>query len=253
MPRYKIAVGIITGGSMVHQGLVASFMQIANECTEYEFTPLFVDGIYICRNRNNVGGLFMQETDCDFLLMLDADNGITPDGLRFFMEDFEDPEVNIVTGKYMFKNDDPLKSGMMVVGSCEAHCPPYYHASLHESAFSKDVINLTQELGRGVVGCGCLMVRRKVFEEAPWPWFKVDWHKNDAGRTHMVGEDLYFSYHVQDHGFDIHLDQRIKSPHYAGSKCYPPEWTQYDFYRKPMEGLSHVVIKPLDEQTTKED
>ena len=247
MPTYNIAVGIITGSCMVHQGLVASFMQIANECTEYKFTPLFVDGLYVCRNRNNVGGLFITETDCDFLLMLDADNGITPEGLRFFMEDFEDPEVNIVTGKYKFKEDDPTKDGMMVVGHCPPACAPHYYSNLHETSFTDDVINVTQVLGRGVVGCGCLMVRRRVFEETPWPWFKVDWRTNDAGRTHMVGEDLYFSYHVQDHGFDIHLDQRIESPHYAGKKCFPPEWTQYDFYREPLEGETHTVIKLPEE------
>jgi len=237
---------------MVHQGLVASFMEIASECTEYKFTPIFCDSIYVCRNRNNVAGILIADTDCDFLLMLDADNGITPEGLRFFMEDFEDPEVNVVTGKYMFKAND----GMMVGGYCPPHCAPNFYNNFHENTFTKDVINVTQEVGRAVAGCGCLMVRRKVFEVAPWPWFKVDWHTNDAGRTHMIGEDLYFSYHVQDHGFDIHLDQRIKSPHYAGNKCFPPEWSQFDLYSEPlegMEGLSHVVIKPLDEQTTKED
>jgi hypothetical protein len=185
----------------------------------------------------------VQETDCDFLLLLDADNGITPEGLRYFMEDFKDPGVDVVTGKYMFKEDNPAKGGLMVVGSCPPHCAPHFYSNLHEADFSDDVINITQVLGKGVVGCGCLMLRRKVLEEIPWPWFKVDWHTNDDGRTHMIGEDLYFSYLVQEYGFDIYLDQRIKSPHYAGKKCYPPEWTQYDFYNKPMEGATHAVIK----------
>jgi len=218
-------------------------MKIANECTEYEFTPIFVNGIYICRNRNTVAAIFVKQTDCDFLLMLDSDNGITPEGLRYFMEDFKDPDVNIVTGKYHFKKDDAANTGMMVVGHCPPHCAPHFYSNLHESDFTKDVINLTQELGRGVVGCGCLMVRRKALEEAPYPWFKVDWPTNDVGRSHMVGEDLYFAYHMQDHGFDIHLDQRIESPHYAGDKSFPPEWHQYDFYREPLEGESHTVIK----------
>jgi GT2 family glycosyltransferase len=229
MPTYKIAVGFISGNHSVHWGVVASLIGLMNAGTEeYEFTPIFVNSIYVDRNRTMVAAEFVAETDCDFLLLLDYDNGITKEGLDFFMEDFKDPDVNIVTGKYLYKGG---KEGLMVLGYNPPDAVDGFHVSLPEEAFSKDLTNVSQELGRkAVVGCGCLMVRRRVFEEVPYPWFKTPWLEgrgpDDDPRFFWQGEDVYFSYHVQEHGFDIYFDQRIKSPHYRGSECYPPEWDQ---------------------------
>jgi hypothetical protein len=229
MPKYKIALGMIAGDFKVHFGVVASLVELLNQdMSDYEFTTIFQNSIYVDRNRTHVGMLFLEDTDCDYLLLLDSDNGITKEGLDYFMEDFEDPDVNIVSGKYIFKGGN---EGYMVLGWQPPTAAPYCHEMLPESAFTKDVINVSQELGRAVVGCGCLMIRKRVLEEVPYPWFSTPWvdAKGPDGkmdRKLWVGEDCYFSHHVQEHGFDIHFDQRILSPHYQGSKCYPEELDQ---------------------------
>jgi hypothetical protein len=133
-----------------------------------------------------------------------------------------------VTGKYLFRGDE--KKGKMVCGYQPPEANLMNYLTLPEGSFSKDLINLTQKLGKGVVGCGCLMIRRRVFDEVPYPWFQQPWlegpgYKGSTGHL-WVGEDVFFSFHVQAHGFDIHLDQRIQSPHYQGKTCSPPEWDQ---------------------------
>jgi hypothetical protein len=229
MSKYKIAVGFISGDSKVHYGVLASFIEFAHQdMSGYEFTPLFQSSIYVDRNRTYVAAQFVVETDCDYLLLLDSDNGITKEGLDYFMEDFKDPEVNIVTGKYLYRGSS--KQGLMVCGYQPHEAALMNYLSLPENAFTEDLVNLTKAVGKGVVGCGCLMIRRKVLEEVPYPWFQQPWLEGPGaeGRTGYlwVGEDVFFSFHVQEHGFDIHLDQRIKSPHYQGKACYPPEWDQ---------------------------
>jgi hypothetical protein len=226
MAKYKIAVGMITGDHKVHRGLLASLFDIINSGrTDYNFTPIFRNSIYVDKNRTFALMEFVSTTDCDYFLFLDADNGLSIEALDFFMEDFEDPEVNVVTGKYLYKGT--AKAGLMVVGYRPNPIDqPWLHYSLPEGGFSKDLINVTQELGEAIVGCGCLMIRRKVIEELPYPWFETIWWESPLGGHMHIGEDLFFSTHLQKHGFDIHFDQRIKSPHYAGSECYPPEWNQ---------------------------
>jgi hypothetical protein len=245
MPKYKVAVGMITGDHKVHVGVLASFVEIANSGqTDFNFTPLFRNGIYVAKNRTFTVMEFVSTTDCDYLLFLDADNGITLEDFEFFMEDFKDPEVNVVTGRYFYKGT--AKEGLMVVGyRPDPINQPWLFHSIAEHGFTKDLVNITQELGPAIVGCGCLMIRRKVFENAPYPWFQCDWEEGPGGGHVHVGEDVFFARLVEKHGFDIHLDQRIGSPHYQAGNCYPPEWDK----TKMVE-----MGKPITLQTiTKED
>jgi len=181
MSKYKIALGMITGDYKVHRGVLASFLELANSGqTDFNFTPVFRNSIYVARNRTFTAMGFIVNTDCDYLLYLDADNGITLEGLHYFMEDFEDPDVNIVTGKYLYKGT--TKEGLMVVGyRPDPENQPWLHYSIPEHGFSKDLVNVTQDLGPAIVGCGCLMIRRKVFEDLPYPWFQTMWETGSGG------------------------------------------------------------------------
>lgn len=228
MPKYKIAVAMVTGDFKCHLGTLASFIELANQdMSDFEFTPVFVSSIYVDRNRTFAAAEALVNTDCDYILFLDSDNGITREGLLYFMEDFEDPDVNIVTGKYYYKGGN---EGYFVCGYQPPEASLSNYLPLPEEAFYKDVTNITQDIGPAVVGCGCLMIRKEALNKIPYPWFKCPWEEgpgNDNGKGYLwVGEDVYFSLHAQRSGFDIHLDQRIHSPHYQGSKCYPPEWDQ---------------------------
>lgn len=228
MPRYKIALGMITGDNKVHWGILTSFMEMLNSdlnwSKHFEFTPIFQTGLYVPKLRNTVAAHFLHGTECEFLWLLDYDNGFHPDALLHFMRDFKDPDIHIVSGKYFHKNTD----NAMVAGISPPHALDTFFQWLPEGANSDPLINLSREMGSrgGCVGCGCLMIRRKVFETVPFPWFETPYEQYEDNKWSMIGEDAFFCIKAEKFGFDIYLDQRIKSPHYKGHKCYPKEWDQ---------------------------
>ncbi len=241
MPKYKIALGMISNDNKVHWGMVASFMEMLNSdlnwSKHFEFTPIFQTGLYVPKLRNAVAAHFLHGTDCEFLWLLDYDNGFYPDALLRFMGDFKNPDIHIVSGKYFYKNTDNIMvAGFEDVSSQEGH-----YKWLPEGSFAEPLINLSQIKKGGVVGAGCLMVRRKVFEEIPFPWFQTPYRQYEDGGWSMTGEDTFFCERAEEYGFDIYLDQRIKSPHHKGHKCYPEVWRQH--------GLSSTINQRTEEAT----
>jgi GT2 family glycosyltransferase len=56
-----------------------------------------------------------------------------------------------------------------------------------------------------VVGAGCLLVERRVFEALAEPWFRL---------TDKVGEDVYFCMHAKHHGgFPVYVDTGVDCLH----------------------------------------
>jgi hypothetical protein len=247
MPKYKIAVGLTSGNCMVNWILPVSLFNMMSErdMSDWHFRVLAKDSIYIDLNRCNIVYNFLQ-TDCEFLWFIDHDNGWKFEDLEYFMEDFKDPSVNIVSGQYW------IKDGSMVL--CAGKIPPWQNEDICEwfpaTATFPDgrLYNVTQEFGVGdaVVGAGMLMIRRRVFEEMKFPWYQSGWikgasdpiyeHRTVEGMFYL-GEDNYFSKKAQEHGFDIHLDSRIKSPHLSGNASHPPEWHPFDEKQQAVSGV----------------
>jgi hypothetical protein len=225
MKPYKIAVGLITVDYKVHWAMVASFLKmLSRDFSGYEFTPIFQQGIYIDELRNRVCTKFL-ETDCEFLFFLDYDNGLQADWLDCFMEDFEDPEVNIVSGIYEFKTD----KCDYVAGVQRPYMPAGTYEWVNRVSFTKPLINLSKDYGSvgGMVGAGCLMIRKSALEKMHYPYFESKFVRVPDGML-FWGEDTGFCANAEQDGLSIHLDQRIKSPHMAGDTCYPPEWRQFE-------------------------
>ena len=230
MQKHKIALGMISNDHKVHWGIVASLLQMLSRGeAKYEFTPVFQKGLYLDKLRNGVAGEFMLSTDCKYLLFVDYDNGFHPDTLDLFMEDMEKPGVHIVSGKYFFKNKDM----MMVAGFRHESCQEGFYKFIPEGGISGDLVNISKMgLTGAMVGCGCLMISRYALENISYPWFQTPWesyytpHNDSRVGWSMTGEDAFFCRLAEKHGFDIYLDQRIRSPHYKGEKCYPKEWDQ---------------------------
>jgi hypothetical protein len=194
--------------------------------SDYQFTINPESGIYIDVLRNSGAIRMLEDKDSDFLFFLDADNGFKPDAFKLFMEDFEDPNVHVVTGYYV-RRDKAMTSTMGIR-------PPNYpdnHWDMSPMQFvgTKGLINLSTHGGSvsGSVPTGCLMVRREVFENVERPWFQDGYIETRGVGLHHQGEDCYFSQKVQDAGYDVYVDTRIKSAHMEGNVCYPPELKPY--------------------------
>lgn len=58
-------------------------------------------------------------------------------------------------------------------------------------------------------GCGCVLIRREVFEAIPWPWFK--W--TESFPTGREGEDIYFSRKAAEFGFTYKVHPKAVADH----------------------------------------
>jgi len=239
MPKYKIAIGLTSGPDLkVHSvGLISAFQAMSGrDWSDFQFEIVYGHGIYISLNRNLVVINFLR-TDCDYLLFIDSDNGFFPEAFDQLMEVMEDEEVKIVSGAYYVK--DPNKRSL--VAGQKAEITDIFKCEFYpEEAFAQEGLkNITRDYSSdgGLVGAGFLLVRREVFEAMKYPYFEAMTHHKtvDSGTTpsgyreieYFMGEDNYFCLKAQEHGFDIYLDTRIKSPHMVGNMCFPPKWRQF--------------------------
>lgn len=223
MRNYNISVGLISVDYKVHWAMVASLLEmLPRDFSNYKFNPIFEQGIYLDELRNRVSLKFL-DSGSDFLLFLDYDNGIHPDGIDFFMDDFEDDNIDIVSAAYTFKND----RGDYVAGFSTPIHPEGSYNWVEKSSFSSPLVNLSKAAGgkAGMVGAGCLMIRRRALTEITYPWFRTSWEMYDKS-VMFWGEDTGFCRNAEKCGVDIYLDQRIRSPHMSGERCYPEEWRQ---------------------------
>jgi len=218
----KIAVGMISVNCLVHWGVAASWINNFSHFAgghNYEFKPIFKRGIYLDKLRNEVVIDFLA-SDCEYLLFLDYDNGFDVNAIDLFLEDILLKGAKIVSGVYYYREQDNYVAGF---GS------PFHdngvYRKIRPGDFSEELVNLTKVMGTsGMIGFGCCMIRREVFETMDFPWFYTYWHPK---LKQHVSEDTAFCQKAETYGFDIYLDQRIESPHMSGDKCYPPEWRPY--------------------------
>jgi hypothetical protein len=233
MPKYKIMIGFVTGNRMVHNCVPVSLIHMLSgkDWSDYEFEVACETGIYVERNRNNVVTKFLK-SESDYLYFWDYDNGIFPDAFDIFMETMEDPNVHIVSGLYFRKG----WAGKMVAGIMRTEgddgyvCSPYMF-------LGGGLTNLSKVPGffQGMVGSGCLMIRREVLETIPAPWFSTKHYQNKDGSWTFSSEDVGFSELAQEYGYDIYMDTRVRSPHYWQQFVFPGEWEQEGMDVAPTE------------------
>lgn len=68
-----------------------------------------------------------------------------------------------------------------------------------------------------IVGAGALLVKKNVFEELEYPWFRYEWvrfEKDGVRYQAQTGEDVGFCLHAKRNGFDVHVDCDCISEHY---------------------------------------
>jgi hypothetical protein len=65
-------------------------------------------------------------------------------------------------------------------------------------------------------GTGGMLVRRKVFEALPRPWFEVG-----QLRTDSLGEDLWFCKKAGERGFEVWVDWETQMGHLTPAAVWP--------------------------------
>ena len=146
-------------------------------------------------NRNDIVNWFLDETDHEYLCMIDADIVPQEDLLDVLEYDKEIISPIVFSMKEgipypvisTFKDKENLKHYKMEIGS-------------DEEVMSVDG-----------VGTGCIFIKRNVFEELEKPYFHF--RKNDNG-TLNTGEDMYFTQKAKRAGFDIHIAMDYVASHF---------------------------------------
>jgi GT2 family glycosyltransferase len=228
MAKHNIGVGFITRNNLVHWVMPITFMQMMSETdwTDYRMRVFTSWGGVVEKNRNKVVWQFLANNTCDYLLFIDWDNGLPANALPCFMEDFEDPDVNIVSGLYFVKlRTDQQCLGLKMKGA------DLYTIEPHMFAGDRLInMNEIETVDKAMVGGGCLMIRREVFEKLKEPWFQSEWIFSNFPGEHgwlLKTEDVWFCEKAQEAGYNIHLDTRIKSPHMQHDECFPELWKPY--------------------------
>jgi GT2 family glycosyltransferase len=136
-----------------------------------------------------------------------------------------------VSGAYYIKRPN---SNILVAGQKAPQTPIFKCEFYPQEAFAQEGLkNISKDFSSdgGLVGAGFLLVRKEVFEAMEYPYFDATFMNKEVEDSpdisYFIGEDNYFCLKVQEAGFDIYLDTRIKSPHMSGPQCFPAKWKQY--------------------------
>lgn len=63
-------------------------------------------------------------------------------------------------------------------------------------------------------GFGFVAVKLEVLEKMGFPWFAVEYNKNEDGEWTSMGEDLYFSVKARKYGYKTYLHPKVAVGHY---------------------------------------
>lgn len=149
-------------------------------------------GFQVAKHRNEA----VREMQGDWLFFLDDDQTFEPDILLQLLE----------------RNVD------IVQALTPARTPPYAPLAFIEESgrVKRSTGNMVPETGMSkwvATGCGCLLIRRQVFEKIEAPWFET----NGYGET----DDVYFCRKARAAGFDVWLDSDNRSGHMMVGEVMP--------------------------------
>jgi len=164
----------------------------------FSFSVTNTKGMVTDQARNNIVSRFLhqREPKCDYLLFLDSDM-IFPSNL---VERLLDLKADIATG-LAFKKWYP-------------HQPTIYKL---EGRDFVSILNYPQNKVIKIDGCGmaCVLIKRKVFEKIPEPWFEFKPIRR-FGRKMILSEDLVFCKKAKKVGFTIKCDTSLVCGHVGG-------------------------------------
>ncbi len=155
--------------------------------------PLFVKGRPIDYARNSIVRVFLQNPEYTHLLTLDSDVEPPVNTLKRLL----DCNTDLASGCYRLTMPTGFKWA-----SHDCRDGKYY---LHDK-LPDDKNPFWADAG----GAGCLLIRRGVLENMPWPWFK--WTEFEDGT--QQSEDVYFFKKCNAAGLRVRFDPQVICRHY---------------------------------------
>jgi len=183
---------------MSWNSLMFDLLTMTSKNKKFSFSIANTKGMVTDQARNNLASRFMHQKNpkCDYLLFLDSDMIFPSNLLKRLLK----VDADIVTG-LAFKKWFP-------------HYPTIFKKRGRDYL---SMVNYPRNEIIDVDGCGmaCALIKRKVFEEIPEPWFEFKIIKKD-GKKMVLGEDLVFCQKAKKAGFSIKCDTGIVCGHVGG-------------------------------------
>lgn len=159
----------------------------------------------ICNARNGVVRKFLDQTNAEWLWLVDADMQFPPDTLERLMDAAESAQVPIVGGLCFGTDEDGLFATLYDLMK-DGDGPPHmirYHAWPVDAMFRVTATGAACLL----VHRGVLLAMRERFPE-PFPWFS----EGVLGGA-PLGEDIRFCLNAGAMGFPVHVHTGIEIGH----------------------------------------
>lgn len=148
-------------------------------------------------NWNLMGKMLLDDKDAEWIFCTEDDHIYPEDTLLKLLSHGKD----IVSGLYL-KRDMPFEPiAYHEVGDGSGNLYPHFLED-HESGLVEV----------DVVGVGCLLIRRKVFETIPPPWWVLT---NPPTPPDKINSDVEWCRMVKRHGFPIYCDLDAPAAHVA--------------------------------------
>lgn len=180
-----ITIGISSGGTIKAKTAVA----IAQALRDYQAKIIMWESCLVHQNRENIGKEFLS-SNSTHLLFIDTDILFNPSIIQILL----DRDKDIIGANYYIR-DLPRKSTVKI----------------HDE--NGNILKIDQKDGTFecfAVGTGFMLIKRKVFETLPHPWFSFE--QDDKGNT-TCGEDIYFCKQARKHGFRVFCDPNLNVKH----------------------------------------
>jgi len=149
-------------------------------------------------NRNHIVNHFMEETDHEYLIMVDDD--IVPPGDLLDILEYDKPIMTPI----IFSMRDGIPYPVVTVFK-----PSPDSEDRQLKAYGGDQEELMEVHGAGT---GCIIIHREVFETLEQPYF--EFKKGDNGELN-TGEDMQFSVKAYDAGYNTYVASEYVAGHYT--------------------------------------
>ena len=208
---HKVCIGMVNNGT-IDSMLAIDLIHIAREKNGHFDHLVQVGNIGLTtRSRNVVVKTFLEETDADWLLMVDSDERLSIDAWHKLIDAAHDKDRPIVSGLVFaafFDDQDGLRP-----------VPTIYRMDPEKGLEAIDAYPIDELIEVDATGTGCLLIHRSVLldmqkqatpnQGKDWAWFV-----EGAIDGTYFGEDLLFSKRLKSMGYKIFAHTGAILPHH---------------------------------------
>jgi GT2 family glycosyltransferase len=176
--------------------------------------PVYSGPVSLPESRNVVAQVFLDESDAEWLWIVDSDMGFFPDTLHRLLESADPTERPVMAGLYLAA----AHMGSDGMGGWQINAYPTVYewrsgAEGGETFATLAEVPKNQVIQVAGAGTGCMLVHRTVLEKvraSGEQWFDRERYANGQ----IISEDLSFCARLRREGIPLHVDTGVRLSHH---------------------------------------